>query len=116
MYLEKKEEVKAPAPSAGPSNISGKYMPPALRRNNERSSECMIINDWWSVDREEEEDYSVRILNVAEDVTDHQLRDLFRGYNYTKLRIITDFNTKRSRGFAFVNFATKLVICIRCYV
>lgn len=45
MYLEKKEEVKAPAPSAGPSNISGKYMPPALRRNNERSSECMIIND-----------------------------------------------------------------------
>lgn len=45
MYLEKKEEVKAPsAPSAGP-NMSGKYMPPALRRNNERSSECVIIDD-----------------------------------------------------------------------
>lgn len=38
MYLEKKEDVKEVTPSSTPS--SGKYMPPALRRNTERSSEC----------------------------------------------------------------------------
>ena len=59
------------------------------------------------IDKDEDEGYSVRIMNVAEDVSDRELRDLFRGYPYTKLRIITDYLTKKSRGYAFMNFERK---------
>ena len=92
--LEKKEEVKE-SPSSAP--VEGRYVPPARRKNTERTTEY----------KDEEEGYSVRIMNVADDVTDHELRDLFRDYKYTKLRIITDYITKKSRGFAFVNFERK---------
>lgn len=52
-------------------------------------------------------------MNIAEDINEHQLRNLFRDYHYTRLRLVTDFNTKKSRGFAFANFATKYIwMCV----
>ena len=42
--LEKKEEVKEPSPSASSSSntIEGRYVPPALRKTTERTTECNI--------------------------------------------------------------------------
>ena len=51
---------------------------------------------------------SIRISNVAEDVDEGTLRRLFGSCGtLTRMRIISDFTTHKSRGFAFAGYATK---------
>ena len=46
--------------------------------------------------------------NLSEDVTDMELRNLFEQCGrVTRARVITDFETKKSRGFAVVNLDKK---------
>ena len=96
MYAAKEQpKEEKPVSSAAPSE--GKYLPPSLRRNADRVGEY-----------KEEETFGVRVSNLSEDVTDMELRNLFEQCGrVTRARVITDFETKKSRGFAFVNFDTK---------
>ena len=60
------------------------------------------------VDKEEDEGVSIRISNVAEDVDERTLSRLFSMCgSLTRMRIISDYVTHKSRGFAFAGYATK---------
>ena len=44
--------------------------------------------------------------NLSYDTTESQLRDFFQGCGEIKeIKIITDYQTKRSKGFGFITFA-----------
>ena len=50
---------------------------------------------------------SVYVGNLNFDTTEDRLRELFQGYGeVTRVNIITDRDTGRPRGFAFVELAT----------
>ncbi|KAM7456932.1 hypothetical protein BLSTO_02315 [Blastocystis sp. subtype 1] len=96
MFMSK-EQPKEEKPAAAAPRTEGRYVPPSMRKTSEKTAEYR-----------EEESYGVRVSNLAEDVTEMQLRDLFSKCGHiTRARVITDFETKRSRGFAFVNYDTK---------
>ena len=84
----------APAPSSG---TSGKYVPPSLR-NTRKTAEY----------KDEEEGVSIRISNIATDVDERELIYLFRNCgDLTRLRLICEYGTHKSRGFAFATYPTK---------
>ena len=53
--------------------------------------------------------------NIAEDVTDYEFRQLFRGYNASKVRLITDYTTKKCKGFGFITFMDKFVFMLKIH-
>lgn len=77
------------------------YIPPAMRKDankNLSSGSTMGFN----------ESISLRISNISLDTTQSQLEDLFYQYSkVTRVKIVTDHNTQKSRGFAFVSFSSK---------
>ena len=93
-YMAKKEEAKPAAKES--SAPSRKYVPPAQRISQDSGY------------REEEDDYVLRIWNVAEDVDEYKLRSLFDFNGKLKrLHIPRAYETKKSRGFAFAYYEKK---------
>ena len=91
------QEKEAPQESTSAPARSDRYVPPG-RRNVQRSGEY----------KEEDEGVSIRISNVAEDVDERTLSRLFSMCgSLTRMRIISDYVTHKSRGFAFAGYATK---------
>lgn len=102
-----KEQPKEEKPAIPAPRTEGRYVPPSMRKTSDKTAECDYAWTCSFIDREEET-YGVRVSNLSEDVTESQLRDLFSKCGHiTRARIITDFETKKSRGFAFVNFDSK---------
>ena len=51
---------------------------------------------------------SIRISNIATDVEERDLTYLFRKCgDLTRLRLICEYGTHKSRGFAFATYPTK---------
>jgi len=51
---------------------------------------------------------TLRVTNLSEETQECDIRDLFSPYgNITRVHLALDFNTHRSRGFAFVSFCLK---------
>jgi len=51
---------------------------------------------------------TLRVTNLSEETQECDIRDLFSPYgNITRVHLALDFNTHRSRGFAFVSFCSK---------
>lgn len=101
------QEKEAPQESTSAPARSDRYVPPG-RRNVQRSGECRLGRGDWGVDKEEDEGVSIRISNVAEDVDERTLSRLFSMCgSLTRMRIISDYVTHKSRGFAFAGYATK---------
>jgi len=77
---------------------SGKYVPPALSGRP----------GTMPVGETEENTASLKVSNLADDVTEDQLRVHFGDYGrVTRVRIMSDHRTGESRGFGFVTFALR---------
>ena len=52
---------------------------------------------------------NIFVGNLSSNLTPHELRTLFQGYGaVNEIEIVTDFDTRYSRGFAFVEMANDL--------
>lgn len=50
---------------------------------------------------------SLRIFNLSDEATEHDLRRLFKPFGYIKrIKVVRDQFTNKSRGFGFITFAT----------
>jgi translation initiation factor 3 subunit G len=83
-------------PVAAPQgeNKGGKYVPPSRRAgaNPQRF----------------QDDYGLRVTNLSDEVTEDDLRDLFRPFGHTtRIFLAKDRFTRLSRGFAFINYESR---------
>lgn len=85
---ERPPEEDAPRPSR-----AGAYVPPHKTGNLS------------TTDTRRNSENSVRVTNLAEEVTEDDLRELFNPFGQvSRVFLAIDRETQRSRGFAFVNF------------
>ena len=90
-------------PAAAPVPTTGKYIPPSLRDSvtGMRISSDKLKND-------HDSQPSLRISNLTEEARDTDLRDLFGRFGrVTRVNVVYDRNTGRSRGYAYVNFSMR---------
>jgi len=83
-------------------SAAGGYVPPSMRagaKGGESMGDSM---------RRPRDENSIRVTNLSEDTREADLQELFRPFG-TITRIYVAFNreTGESRGFAFINFATR---------
>jgi len=82
------------AAAAAQEGSTGKYIPLPLREGGKGAS---------GYNRGEEA--GLRVTNLSEDVTEDDLRELFRKFGHTTRTFLArDYKTNQSRGFAFVNY------------
>mmetsp|Transcript_11820 Transcript_11820/g.35006 ORF Transcript_11820/g.35006 Transcript_11820/m.35006 type:complete len:328 (+) Transcript_11820:47-1030(+) len=106
-WAEKHGVVGAVKPSGGGSSLealaagagtSGRYVPPSMR--NADGSRMDRANF-----QERDDTTTVRVSNLSDDVTDQDLRELFRRFGaIQRVYLAKDRETGLSRGFAFINF------------
>ncbi|GFH07979.1 eukaryotic translation initiation factor 3 subunit 4 [Haematococcus lacustris] len=59
-------------------------------------------------DKRRDDQNSVRVTNLSEDVTEADLQELFRPFGHvTRCFVAVDRETGENRGFAFVNYAMR---------
>ena len=82
-------------PAAPSGNREGKYVPPTRKAGGAQP---------WNSDRRDT-DPSLRVSNLSENVTDHDLKMLFSPFgDVSRVYVAKDRETQEHRGFAFVNF------------
>lgn len=85
-------------PSAG---SRGGYVPPSLRNRGAGGEGEMMM-------QKRRDENSVRVTNLAEDVVEQDLSDLFGRFGHVqRIFIAKDRETGESRGFAFINFTRR---------
>jgi len=82
----------------GVGAAGGRYVPVHMR-GGEESKPVSSLRD---------EGHALRVTNLAEDVTEDDLADLFRRFGHTqRIYLARDRQTGESRGFAFVNYSMR---------
>jgi len=99
------EKAAEPAPAAtGGKNEPSKYVPPSLRtaaRPGEKG-------DGKGNQMQAQQEASLRITNLSEDVREGDLQDLFGQFGrLQRVYLAKDMATQQSRGFAFVTYWTR---------
>jgi len=87
-----------PAEAAAPAaNVPGKYMPPSLRGKGDKGG--------GKGDMAQQQEASLRITNLSEDVREGDLQDLFSQFGRLQRTFLSkDPQTHISKGFAFVTY------------
>lgn len=86
----------------GIDSTSGKYVPPSQRGGGlpSKPGDMMSMN--------KREDYTVRVTNLPEEITDSDIKDLFKNIGeVSRIYLARDKITAKSKGYAFVSFRTK---------
>lgn len=84
------------AGAAGAARKDGVYVPPSRKAG-------------YVSDRPREADHSLRVSNLSETVDEGALRDLFGRFgDVSRVCVVYDRDTGEHRGFAFVNFRSKM--------
>jgi len=99
--IKKPEDVAAPVAAAAPAgDQAGKYLPPSLRGGK---GDGKGGKDGKGMDQNQEA--SLRITNLSEDVREGDLQDLFGQVGrLQRVYLAKDMVTFQSRGFAFVTY------------
>jgi len=85
------------ATDANSRDASGKYIPPSLRRAG-----------GGTMDRDEREEFTLRVTNLSEDCKEGDLHELFGQFGrLTRVFLAKNKETNESKGFAFINFMVK---------
>lgn len=86
---------------AGMDAVGGKYVPPSKRDGVPgKPGDMMSMN--------KREDYTVRVTNLPEEITDSDIKDLFKNIGeVSRIFLARDKITAKSKGYAFVSFRTK---------
>lgn len=80
---------------------SGRYVPPSMRNSDGSRMDRREV-------QERDDTTTVRVSNLSDDVTDQDLRDLFRRMGpIQRVYLAKDKETGASRGFAFINFYSR---------
>jgi translation initiation factor 3 subunit G len=84
----------------GPStNSKGAYIPLHLRKN---------ASSKYGISQERDMGSTIRVTNLSEDTSEHDLANLFRRFGRTqRIFLAKDRQTGLSRGFAFVTFVSR---------
>jgi len=78
-----------------------RYVPPSMRNSDGSRMATPAY-------QERDDTTTVRVSNLSDDVTDQDLRDLFRRFgSIQRVYLAKDRETGLSRGFAFVNFYSR---------
>ncbi|XP_071801958.1 eukaryotic translation initiation factor 3 subunit G-like [Asterias amurensis] len=94
------EAAKAPAGGGGGGG-SGKYIPPSAR---DTSGQRRVA----PMDSKRDQGTTIRVTNLSEDTRENDLTDLFHSFGpIQRIYLAMDKVTKRSKGFAFINFHNK---------
>lgn len=101
-----KMETEAAEPASSGFGGPSKYTPPHLRNKAPgaapSSGESMRGGDR----RPADDNCTLRVTNLSEDVVDNDIHDLFRRFgNITRVFLARDRETRMCKGFAFVSFA-----------
>lgn len=104
VHYEAKNELAAMGGAGMASNIdptSGKYVPPSKRDGIPgKPGDMMSMN--------KREDYTVRVTNLPEEITDSDIKDLFKNIGeVSRIYLARDKITAKSKGYAFVSFRSK---------
>jgi len=93
-----KDSLPAPAssaPSGTGASSSGKYVPPSKGKFGKDNSDAR-------------EEATLRVTNLSEDTTEGDLSELFRRFgNTSRIYLAKDQLTRKSRGFAFINYTDR---------
>ncbi|EGF80129.1 hypothetical protein BATDEDRAFT_88546 [Batrachochytrium dendrobatidis JAM81] len=91
------------APAATTQNMPDKYIPPSQRNRSSGGPES--IGTGTRMDGRKDDTDTVRMSNLSEDATEQDVRDLVAKYGTpARVRVVTDYNTHRCKGFAFISF------------
>jgi translation initiation factor 3 subunit G len=90
-------EAESAAVSGG--GAGGRYVPMHMRAGaSERPAALSNLRD----------EYTLRVTNLSDEVTEADLQDLFRRFGHTtRIYLARDRQTNESRGFAFVNYGMR---------
>lgn len=89
---------EAPKDDGVPAGKEGKYVPPARKAG----AAGLPFGD------RRDTDPSLRVSNLSENVSDHDLKTLFEAFgSVARVYVAKDRETNEHRGFAFVNFRLK---------
>ncbi|KAI8083005.1 eukaryotic translation initiation factor 3 subunit G-domain-containing protein [Halteromyces radiatus] len=90
-----------PVSAGGPS----KYTPPHLRN---KAAAAAGGQGGESMRDRRDDNCTLRVTNLSEDVVDNDIHDLFRRFgNITRVFLARDRETRMCKGFAFVSFADR---------
>jgi len=99
--LSELAEVAKKGTSTEATSSTGAYRPPAARPGADLSMQRKL-------DTTKSNEYTIRVTNLSEEATEGDVMDIFKPFGkVTRTYLATDKVTKKSRGFAFVNFAHK---------
>lgn len=101
-HYEQKSELESESfePTSSLS-IPGKYIPPSKREGaTGKPGDLMSMN--------KREDYTVRVTNLPEEITDSDIKELFKNIGeVSRIYLARDKITAKSKGYAFVSFRSK---------
>lgn len=82
--------------------VGGKYVPPSKREGATKGpGDVLSMN--------KREDYTVRVTNLPEEITDSDIKELFKNIGeVSRIFLARDKITAKSKGYAFVSFRNKL--------
>jgi len=96
---------ETPAPAAGAAGAPGKYVPPSLRGVTAGGKDG---KGGGKGDMQQQQEASLRITNLSEDVREGDLQDLFGQFGrLQRVYLAKDMATLQSRGFAFVTYYSR---------
>ena len=89
------------AAEGGGGGTSGKYVPPSKREGaTSKPGDLLSMN--------KREDYTVRVTNLPEEITDSDIKELFKNIGeVSRIYLARDKITAKSKGYAFVSFRSK---------
>lgn len=83
--------------SKPPPRAPGAYVPPSLRSKGDAPQD--------NVNRQREENPTIRVSNLAEETSEKDLQDLFKPFGpVSRIYLAKDKNTGISKGFAYITY------------
>lgn len=89
---------------ASNASTSSKYIPPSLRAKMAGNEPAASSSSSYSA-RRNEDDATIRVTNLSEDVQESDLSALFKRFGpISRIFLARDRDTGMCKGFAFINF------------